>query len=292
MKSLNDECLISKVDRTRLESVKGEIGFARRSKDEAAPARDSHPGYTIPLVSYDVRIRDARPITKELTLEKEGFKLINRKLSCLDERNPETLRKKYMEEMVPFIKDYFSASWVTTADLGGFSLRSLGGDMLSRQGVQADQLLVKNFGTGMAHIDYSPVAGPMIAARDSQLQGIDIQSYARILIIQTWQAISPPPQDFPLAFCDATSIDLADLVDTYHSKYGVTTRSWGLKFNPAQDWYYFPEMTRDEFILFLGYDSDTHFDARAAHAAFDNRRAFPSANPRESIETRFYVYYA
>src|SRR5262249_19287760 len=63
-------------------------------------------------------------------------------------------------------------------------------------------------------------------------------------------------------------------------------------YNPAQRWYYFPEMTADEVILFKGYDSESHYQPRAAHSAFDNRRKHPDATPRASIEGRFFVYFA
>ncbi|MGY4372765.1 hypothetical protein ACVWZ3_000404 [Bradyrhizobium sp. i1.3.6] len=192
----------------------------------------------------------------------------------------------------PSLKDYFNASWVTTVDLGGFTIRSLGGDLFSRPtDGQETKTTVRGHGAGHAHIDYSSVAGPMIAARDTQLQGIEIRAYSRMMIIQVWHAFSQPPQNFPLAFCDASSIEDADLLDTYFRSHGVTHKSWALHYNPSHRWYYLPEMTPDEFYLFKGYDSAMHYHRWSAHSAFDNRRAYPNAKPRESVETRFYVYY-
>jgi hypothetical protein len=111
------------------------------------------------------------------------------------------------------------------------------------------------------------------------------------MIIQTWRALSPPPQNFPLAFCDASSLSEQDFLDTYYRNYGVTHKGWVLHHNPAHRWYYMPDMTADEFFLFTGYDSKTHHRPWSAHAAFDNRPAYPDAKPRESVESRFYVYY-
>ncbi|NPC59405.1 CmcJ/NvfI family oxidoreductase, partial [Caenimonas soli] len=237
-----------------LECVQGQIAFARRTPDEKTQEATT-PGYDFPRVVHDVTVRNARPIADELSLEKEGFVLVQHKLSCLNERDPDILRKKYMEEMVPFIKDYFKASWVQTVDLGGVTIRSLGGNSFSRPANET-KLSVRAHGAGHAHIDYSPAGGPMIAARDSQLQGIEIRPYSRLMIIQAWQAVSPPPQDFPLAFCDASSIEDADLLDTYYrSPHGVTHKSWVLRHNPSHRWYYVPDLTRDEFFLFKGYDS-------------------------------------
>ncbi|KRP91011.1 hypothetical protein AOQ73_25045 [Bradyrhizobium pachyrhizi] len=281
------------LSRHQLECVQGEICFARRTPDEEGEATTPTPGYDFPKVVHDVTIRSARPIADELSLDKEGFVRIQHKVACVNERNPDILRKKYLEEMVPFIKDYFKASWVQTVDLGGVTIRSIGGDSFARPADEKEtKATVRGIWAGYAHIDYAPVAGPTIAARDSQLQGIEIRPYSRLMIIQAWQAISPPPQDIPLAFCDASSIEDGDLFETYfRSKFGVTHRSRVLHYNPSHRWYYLPEMTSDEFVLFKGYDSEVHYHRWSAHAAFDNRRAYPNAKPRESIESRFYVYY-
>ncbi|WP_082653929.1 CmcJ/NvfI family oxidoreductase [Bradyrhizobium pachyrhizi] len=281
----------TRANRDQLECVQGQINFARRAPDEKAQATTPTPGYDFPKVIYDVTIHNARPIVNELSLDQEGFTLIQHKMPCVNESDPDILRKKYLEEMVPFIKDYFDASWVQTVDLGGLTIRSIGGSSFSRPANQT-KFSVRGHGAGHAHIDYAPVAGPMIAARDSQLQGIEIRPYSRLMIIQTWQALSPPPQDFPLTFCDASSIEDADLLNTYYrSPHGVTHKSWVLHYNPSHRWYYLPEMTSDEFFLFKGYDSAMHYHRWSAHSTFDNRRAYLSAKPRESIESRFYVYY-
>ncbi|MCP3419599.1 hypothetical protein NLM16_36390 [Bradyrhizobium brasilense] len=282
--------------RDGLESVTGQISFARRVPEER-PAAVAPTGYNISFVDHDVTIRDARPIVDDLSLDREGFALIQHKIACANERDPEVFKRKYLEEMVPFIKDYFNASWVSSADLGGVTIRSIGGNSSFGGSIsdgsrgEADRRAVRNYGAGFAHCDYAPVAGPQMAARDSQLQGIELRTYSRLMIIQAWCALSPPPQDLPLAFCDASSIPEADLVVTPQTKYGATLGVWIPYYSPFHRWYYFPDMTRDEFVLFKGYDSDAHYKPRSAHAAFDNRRAYPNASPRESVETRYYVYY-
>ncbi|MCC8943337.1 hypothetical protein H8A99_44790 [Bradyrhizobium sp. Arg68] len=292
----------AQVNREELESLTAQISFARRTPDER-PAAVAPIGYdNISFVDHEVTIRNARPIVDELSLDKEGFALIQHKMSCANERDPEAFKKKYLEEMAPFIKDYFSASRVTIVDYGGVILRSIGGNFfrLESEGAgvevgkdagEAGKHSVRNYGAGFAHCDYAPIAGPQIAARDSQLQGIEIRSYSRLMIIQTWRALSPPPQDLPLAFCDGSSIPEADLVATPLTKFGEIISAWIPYYSPSHRWYYFPEMTQHEVVLFKGYDSDAHYKPRSAHSAFDNRRAYPNAKPRESVETRLYLYY-
>lgn len=281
----------AKEGRDQLECVQGRMNFARRTSDENAPAAATPEGFDLPMVSYEVSIRDARPIVNDLSLDREGFKLVKHKASSVSEPDPEIMAQKYLAEMVPFIKDYFNASRVATVDVGGVTVRSIDESSVPRAWGGKNQRTLRNFGAGFAHVDYAPVACPVVAARDAQLQGMEIRPYSRLMIIQAWRALSPPPQDFPLAFCDASSILPADLFETYQRKYGTSIRTLFLHHNPAHRWYYVPELNSDEFFMFKGYDSDTHYDPRSAHAMFDNRHAYPNAKPRKSVEARFYVYY-
>lgn len=275
----------AQVERDKLEAVHGRIGFVRRSSDEKAPSREQARGLDVPLVEYDVTIRNARPIVDELSLDKEGFTVIRHKTSWANERDPELFKKQYLEEMASFIKNYFDASWVMSAEV---ILRSLDGN----RAAAADKGLVRTYTAGFAHIDYSPIGSPMIAARNNQVQDLEIRAYSRLMIIQTWRALSPPPQDNPLAFCDISSVLDADIVDTTYSNFGVTRKIRAVYYHPSHRWYYLPEMMPDEFFMFKGYDSEAHYKAGAVHSAFDNRRAYPNAKTRESIEATFYLYYA
>lgn len=74
------------------------------------------------------------------------------------------------------------------------------------------------------------------------------------MLIQAWRALSPPPQDIPLALCkqhccrfDIPVVDFGS--DTQNQSDGAA-KSTAVHYNPAQDWYYFPEMTPDELIWF------------------------------------------
>jgi len=295
MENVEKSSSAGSLSRDCLGSVQGQITFVRRA-DEIGPEAVPPVRYAhLPFVNHGVTVRNARSIAGELSIDKEGLALIKRKVPSLSESDPKDLRKRYLDDMVPFIKDYFKASWVNTVDLGGLTIRSIGGNKFSSTASGAEYAegtkLVRIVPAAFAHIDYAPVAGPMMAARDSQLQGIEIRSYSRLMIIQAWHAISAPPQDFPLAFCDASTISDADIFLTHSHAYGVTSITQLLHYNPAHRWYYLPDMTQDEFWLFKGYDSAMHDKRWPAHSAFDNRTAYPHAIPRESIESRFYVYY-
>jgi hypothetical protein len=141
------------------------------------------------------------------------------------------------------------------------------------------------------HLDYAPISAPVLAARENQLPGIPIRSYSRLIIINTWRAFSPPPQDMPLALCDSSSLPDKDIVAYPYTDVESGT-DWKVgvpRYSPRHRWYYFPDLKGEELILFKSYDSQ--HNCRVAHAAFDNRKTFPAAKPRESVEARFFVYF-
>ncbi|WP_245319905.1 CmcJ/NvfI family oxidoreductase [Bradyrhizobium sp. LMTR 3] len=284
---------IAQANRELLDGVQGQIAFARRAPDEKAPAVVV-PNYEhVSIVSYDVTIRNARPLVDELSLDREGFVLVQHKTSCAAVRDPEIMREKYLEEMVPFIKSYFNASWVVPRRNGVY-VRRAAGTAIPKAGWTAVDGVREP--AGLAHIDLAPVAGPVAAAAEDQLQGLPIRSYSRLMVIQAWRALSPPPQDFPLAFCDASTVRDSDMlvhdyVSNTRNEPGSAFKSCALRFSADQRWYYFPEMTADDLVLFKGYDSEEHYKPQAPHSAFDDRRAHPNAKPRESVEARFLVYY-
>jgi hypothetical protein len=268
--------------------------FGRRSEDEQAPAFVL-PGYEkYPTVVHEVAIRDARPIASELSLDRERFELVEHESVCIDLRDPDELRDRYFEEMVPYIQRRFNADWVIPYRNGLIHRRAEGkavppGGWRGVTGPRGP--------AGFAHIDYAPEAGPMKAAAINQTQGIPIRPYSRLIIVQTWRALSPPPQDFPLAFCDAatvarTDLSFAEYVVSNTGQPDSAHRDCIVRFNPAQRWYYFPRMVANDLVLFTAYDSEAHYGPMSAHSAFDDRNTFPDAKPRESIEARFCVYYA
>ncbi|WP_130217193.1 CmcJ/NvfI family oxidoreductase [Bradyrhizobium genosp. SA-3] len=213
----------------------------------------------------------------ELSLDREAFILIQHKTAFAKERDPEIVRNRYVEdEMVPFIKDRFKASWVVSKRDAVFIRRAgapvIAGDVTSIVGVRAASI-------GAAHIDYAPVAGPMLAARENQMRDLPIRLYSRLMIIKTWRAVSPPPQDNSLAVCDSSSVPNTDvLAQSFTDKQtGVTWRA--PYYNPLHCWYYFPNMTPDELIVSKSYDSEQN--CKVIHSGFDNLRASQCKASRE-----------
>jgi hypothetical protein len=142
-----------------------------------------------------------------------------------------------------------------------------------------------------AHNDYTEWSGPN---RVRELLPAEAEKLLerRFAIIQVWRAINRPIESNPLAIADARSIAPEDLLVAerrYPHRIGQTYR---LKYNPAQRWYYFPRMRRDEALVFKVYDSEKDGRARfTPHTSFDDPSTPPGAPPRQSIEARALAFF-
>jgi hypothetical protein len=120
----------------------------------------------------------------------------------------------------------------------------------------------------------------------------------RFAAFNIWRVISAPPQDIPLAVCDARSIAHADcvLADSVIDAPGVPEfrfESTLFIHNPAHRWHYFSNMTRDEALVFRAFDSDSSRSQRVPHSAFNDPSCPPGVTQtRASIEARAFVHYS
>jgi len=90
----------------------------------------------------------------------------------------------------------------------------------------------------------------------------DGQSQADNISRSAWRPLQVPVRDWPLALCDASSVDPADLMasDVIYPKYLAENRL--VHFNKDQNWYWLPDQTTDEVLLFKAVDSDVSTSCR------------------------------
>lgn len=142
-----DSSTARQVNRDQLECVRGLLGFARSSPEEKGH-KELVSLKGLDVIGQEVTIRNARPIVDELSLDLEGFVLVKHKTACANERNPLIVRDRYLEEMVPFIKDYFKASLVVPYRNSVFVRNA---SVAGRYGAAR-----------MAHLDYTPLVAPVM----------------------------------------------------------------------------------------------------------------------------------
>merc|ERR1719277_859620 len=70
-----------------------------------------------------------------------------------------------------------------------------------------------------------------------------------------------PVQNTPLAVCDPNTVSVDDIVP--QDLYGFAPKgqhNMGIKFNPEQKWYYYPDMTVDEVLVFRQFQYENGWE--------------------------------
>jgi len=144
------------------------------------------------------------------------------------------------------------------------------------------------------HIDVSDPTAKAFADRSCPKDlGRRIRRFAHYNV---WRVLSPPPQDVPLAVCDARSLSPQDLLaaDAVFDVPGKPEWSFEglvIRHNPQHRWFYFPNMTREEALVFKTNDSEPNQPHHAPHTAFNDPDCPAGVAPRASIEMRAIAYW-
>jgi hypothetical protein len=225
-------------------------------------------------------VQNGRLVADRLSLDQQGFVLVEHKTKVTDFFDPAQLEAVYYPEVEQLIKRESGASRVVIFD---HTLRS--GDETEREAKLIREPVLS------AHNDYTEWSGPN-RVREILPDEADALLAGRFAIIQVWRAINQPIQANPLAVADAKSVETGDLVVAerrYPHRVGQTYR---LKYNPKHRWFYFPEMRRDEALVFKVYDSEKDGRARfTPHTSFQDPTSPPNAPPRQSIEVRALAFF-
>jgi hypothetical protein len=231
---------------------------------------------------HRVAIHDARPLAPGLSLDREGFALVEHDSALADFYDEDALRRVYYPEAERIVAAATGADRVVVFD---HTIRKRVPGLEDRTQPGPRQPVAR------VHVDYTELSGPQ---RVRDLMGAEAPSLLRrrFAIVNLWRPIRGPLRDAPLAVCDAGSVAAADLVATEQIYPGRTGEIYYVAYNPAHRWFYAPAMRRDEALLLKCYDSAQDGTARfAPHAAFEDPNTPPDVLPRESIELRTLVFY-
>jgi hypothetical protein len=143
-----------------------------------------------------------------------------------------------------------------------------------------------------AHVDISDATAADFSARSAP----DGKLFRRAAHYNIWRVLSAPPQDVPLAVCDARSwghddLILADAIFDEPDKPEWSFEGLVVAHNLAHRWVWFPDMTAGEAIIFKTHDSDSAAPHCVPHVAFDDLACPADAPARESIEMRAIAYW-
>jgi hypothetical protein len=225
---------------------------------------------------YTVQINDARPLIRELSLDKQGFVLVGDHTAVANFYDEHEVRAVYYPEVERLVKQ---ATGAIKAVVFAHDVRSILKARAGEKGVREPVAPVHN--------DYTNKSAPQHVRELLAADEAEERLKHRFVEINVWRPIRGPVQSTPLAVCDSRSIAPNDLVptDLKHEIYMV-------RFSPRHRWFYFPAMEMNEVLLIKGFDSMQDGRARfTAHAAFEDPTAPASAPARESIEARVLVFF-
>jgi hypothetical protein len=232
-----------------------------------------------------VRIEDARSRPQPPSLAEEGFTLFAHKSAVSDFHNPGELARIYEPEMERLVTGVSGADRVVIC-----------GPVVLRFGKTAPDLNGLHIlrPAHFVHIDMSDsiVAGFTERWRPRN----DARTVRRFAYYNIWRVLSPPPQDIPLALCDARSASSSDLVDadSIMDTPGEPESSivvGVVRHNARHRWSYFSNLSRDEVLVFKSHDSDPQQPRQVPHSAFRDPSCPPGVAPRASVEARVVAFW-
>lgn len=113
----------------------------------------------------------------------------------------------------------------------------------------------------------------------------------RFAIMTVWRGNRQTIENMPLAFADARTIDPVDLISVERRSENRVGEIQHLVHNPNQCGYFLPQIDPNEALLIKCFDSDDAKAKLTAHTAFADPTSRADATPRESIESRTFVFY-
>jgi hypothetical protein len=226
-----------------------------------------------------VTIHNGR-IADGFVLEREGFRFVRHDTRVGNFFDEAEVRRVYYPEMEALVKAETGASRVLVFD---HTLRTA--DDEDRKARKIREVVYR------VHNDYTEWSGPQ-RVRDLLPQEAEALLRRRFAIIQVWRPIRHPVETDPLAICDARTLSPKNLVISERRYPDRVGQTYAITFDPAQQWYWFPHMRRDEALVFKTYESLTDGRPRwTAHTAFADPTSPPNARPRESIEIRTLAFF-
>lgn len=279
------------------EGIEGEIAYllpsSRINRRYVSPQGQMNLSeYT----SHSVFVRNARLLRPEASFGSHGFMLAQLPTSATDFRDPAAVEEVYIPESLRFAREVLAADLVLP--IAWMVRRSV-------EGVPGSHPPAND-----VHVDYTPEFSEWMPPVLLERANMENYQFRRFVAINFWRPFTPPPQDWPLGLCSGRAIgpdegrphgilhvdalprveDVPEVLPDDPSQPKSYDFS-AFQFSPSHEWYYFPDMTIDEVVLFKNYDSERIGPWRVPHAGFKDPGC-PETQPRESIEVRLGVFYS
>jgi hypothetical protein len=229
-----------------------------------------------------VDVHDGWPQVDRFSLDREGFELHDF-IGRFDQFDDDaSIHAQFYPQVIDHVQRHTGAKRVVVFD---HTIRKrLPADLKVQTEVQRPAVL-------LVHSDYTVASGPQrvrdILGREAEplLQG-------RVAFYNVWKPLYQRVEELPLAMCDATTHDPADLLRMDLKYRERTGEIYVMRHAPQHRWIYFPQMEAHHALLLKTYDSSTDGRARfMGHSAFEDPTTPPGAPRRESIEVRTMAFF-
>jgi len=269
-------------------------------KVEAYGSSRNFSSTSIPTTIYDLRGQEA-----VATVNSVGFQPITSPSSISSDfilnSSEEEVASKYYPEVVSVLLKHTGASRVVIFD---HTIRRPKDPNVP----ETPSTRTPGLGT---HGDQTPISAHKRVERHVQPP----QPHKRFQLINLWRPLLNTVHDYPLAMCDFNTLDIFhDLEPTTLQRRPPTPSGevYSVKHNSNQVWWYWSEMTPDDILFLLCYDSASramskipldHSGAEvseselrdvaglAPHTAFKHEEGDKKGIRRHSIEVRALVFY-
>ncbi|MFP6641597.1 MAG: CmcJ/NvfI family oxidoreductase [Myxococcota bacterium] len=252
--------------RLPLEAGEPKPSFGKNPVDPTVVRHRTHPKL----------VHNGREI--ETSLDSEGFQLATHESRVKDFYDPHEIQATYYKEMEGLISRLTGA---TTVHMLGHLTRN-----------EADAEPGKRLGAHrLVHSDFTP----SLAEKLRQFIPNPELFEGRVAIFNLWRRFDSGKLHAPLAVCDASTVSPSDLLATdlhnYGGRQGFQLEIYQSLHNPNHSWFFFPEMERDEVLVFRTFDSAMDPFIPTLHSAFDDPECPENTPQRESIETRAICFF-
>jgi hypothetical protein len=229
----------------------------------------------------EMQVRNGRPLKATFELDTHGFVFADHATQVRDFTDEAERARVYDAEVQALIKKHSGAAEVLVFD---HTIRI--GDEQAQKAVNA-RPPVKG-----VHNDYTEQSAPRRLRDIVGDEEAERRFRKRWAIIQVWRPIRGPALVDPLGICDGRSIPQQGFILVQRRYKDRTGEVYHIAYNPAHEWFHFPQMQRHEALVFKVFDTDPNVATRfTAHSAFVDPNTPRNAPPRESIETRYFAFW-
>lgn len=225
-------------------------------------------------------VRNARLLSNKFTLDREGFAFVDHHSAVHDFYDDAQLKAVYDAEAEALVRLHTGASRALVFD---HTRRSSSQNVREAHNARDP--------ANAAHTDYTDwsARNRVTAVMESEAEALLAKRFA---IVNVWRSTAGIIEEWPLGLCAWDSVDDAHLHTVERRAYNRVGQTRHASFDPANKWFYFPQMSPDEAILIKNYDTALDGRARyALHTSFDDPSAPENAAPRESLETRVLAFF-